>query len=55
MDAETFDTNVSTLLLRYRENALFAQLNLLDSHELVSRLSLSGKMSTKWSCPCCCK
>ena len=33
VDAEPFDTNVSTLLLRYRENALFDQLNLLDSHD----------------------
>lgn len=44
VDAETFDTNVSTLLLRYNENALFAQLNLLDSHDVSRFLSLcSGK------------
>lgn len=43
MDAETFDTNVSTLLLRYRENALFAQLNLLDSHDVSRYLSLCGE------------
>lgn len=42
VDAETFDTNVSTLLLRYNENALFAQLNLLDSHDVSRFLSLSG-------------
>ena len=42
VDAETFDTNVSTLLLRYNENALFAQLNLLDSHDVNRFLSLCG-------------
>ncbi len=38
--AEVFDTNLSTLLLRYRENALCAQLNLLDSHDVSRYLSL---------------
>ena len=42
VDAETFDTNVSTMLLRYNENALFAQLNLLDSHDVSRFLSLCG-------------
>ena len=42
VDAEIFDTNVSTLLLRYNENALFAQLNLLDSHDVSRFLSLCG-------------
>ena len=42
VDAETFDTNVSTLPLRYNENALFAQLNLLDSHDVSRFLSLCG-------------
>lgn len=42
VDAENFDTNVSTLLLRYNENALFAQLNLLDSHDVSRFLSLCG-------------
>lgn len=42
VDAETFDTNVSTLLLRYNKNALFAQLNLLDSHDVSRFLSLCG-------------
>ena len=41
--AETFDTNVSTLLLRYRENALYAQLNLLDSHDVSRYLTLCGE------------
>ena len=40
--AEVFDTNVSTLLLRYRENALYAQLNLLDSHDVSRYLTLCG-------------
>ncbi len=42
VSAEIFDTNVSTLLLRYRENALFAQLNLLDSHDVSRYLTLCG-------------
>lgn len=40
--AETFDTNISTLLLRYRENALYAQLNLLDSHDVSRYMTLCG-------------
>lgn len=40
VNAEVFDTNISTLLLRYRENALFAQLNLLDSHDVSRYLTL---------------
>lgn len=42
VSAEVFDTNVSTLLLRYRENALYAQLNLLDSHDVSRYLTLCG-------------
>ena len=42
VDAEIFDANVSTLLLRYNENALFAQLNLLDSHDVSRFLTLCG-------------
>ena len=45
--AETFDANVSTLLLRYRENALFAQLNLLDSHDVSRFLTLCGENTDK--------
>lgn len=40
VNADVFDTNLSTLLLRYRENALFAQLNLLDSHDVSRYLTL---------------
>lgn len=47
VDAEIFDANVSTLLLRYRENALFAQLNLLDSHDVSRYLSLCGENTDK--------
>lgn len=47
VDAETFDTNVSTLLLRYNENALFAQLNLLDSHDVSRFLSLCGRKTER--------
>lgn len=42
VDAKTFDANVSTLLLRYNENTLFAQLNLLDSHDVSRFLTLCG-------------
>lgn len=42
VSAEVFDTNVSALLLRYHENALFAQLNLLDSHDVSRYLTLCG-------------
>ena len=45
--AETFDANVSTLLLRYRENALFAQLNLLDSHDVSRYLTLCSDNTDK--------
>ena len=45
--AETFDANVSTLLLRYRENALYAQLNLLDSHDVSRYLTLCGENTDK--------
>ena len=43
VDAEIFDANISTLLLRYRENALPAQLNLLDSHDVSRYFTLCGK------------
>lgn len=43
VEAEIFDTNISTLLLRYRESAIFAQLNLLDSHDVSRYLTLCGQ------------
>ena len=45
--AETFDANVSTLLLRYRENAVYAQLNLLDSHDVSRYMTLCGENTDK--------
>lgn len=45
--AETFDANVSTLLLRYRENALYAQLNLLDSHDVSRYMTLCSENMDK--------
>ncbi len=45
--SETFDANVSTLLLRYRENALYAQLNLLNSHDVSRYLTLCGENTDK--------
>ena len=47
VSAEVFDTNISTLLLRYRENALYAQLNLLDSHDVSRYLTLCGENTDK--------
>lgn len=47
VNAEIFDTNVSTLLLRYRENALPAQLNLLDSHDVSRYFTLCGNSTDK--------
>jgi len=47
VNAEIFDANVSTLLLRYRENALYAQLNLLDSHDVSRYLTLCGENTDK--------
>ncbi len=42
VDTQVFDANVSSLLLRYREAALYAQLNLLDSHDVCRYLTLCG-------------
>lgn len=42
IDAEEFDLRVSTLLMRYPKQALPAQLNLLDSHDVPRFLSLCG-------------
>ena len=47
VSAEVFDANVSNLLLRYRENALYAQLNLLDSHDVSRYLTLCGENTDK--------
>ena len=43
VDAATFDTNLTTLLFRYQEPALLAQLNLLDSHDVSRFFSLCGE------------
>ncbi len=40
VDVETFATNIDTILYRYREQATFAQLNLLDGHDVCRFLSL---------------
>ena len=47
VSAEIFDTNISTLLLRYREPAMYAQLNLLDSHDVSRCLTLCGGNTDK--------
>lgn len=43
VDAETFAANISTLLYRYRRQATFAQLNLLDSHDVCRFFTLCGE------------
>ena len=43
VDAATFDSNLTTLLFRYQEPALLAQLNLLDSHDVSRFFSLCGE------------
>lgn len=43
VNAETFASNISTLLYRYREQATFAQLNLLDSHDVCRFFTLCGE------------
>ena len=40
--AEDFDARVSVLLMRYQRQAAFAQLNLLDSHDVSRFFSLCG-------------
>lgn len=47
VNAEVFDTNISILLLLYRENALYAQLNLLDSHDVSRYFSVCGENAEK--------
>ena len=42
LSAEEFDLRVSSLLTRYRTQAVFAQLNLLDGHDVSRFLSLCG-------------
>ena len=43
VDAATFDSNLTTLIFRYQEPALLAQLNLLDSHDVSRFFSLCGE------------
>lgn len=42
IDASQFQTRVANMLMRYRKNTLYAQLNLLDSHDVSRFLSLCG-------------
>jgi glycosidase len=42
LDAEGFNTRVTNMLMRYRKNLTYAQLNLLDSHDVSRFLSLCG-------------
>lgn len=43
VDAATFDANLTTMLYRYQEPSLLAQLNLLDSHDVSRFFSLCGE------------
>jgi glycosidase len=40
IDAEEFEGRITNMLMRYRKNVVFAQLNLLDSHDVGRFLSL---------------
>lgn len=40
IDASEFNTRVTNMLIRYRKNMLYSQLNLLDSHDVTRFLSL---------------
>lgn len=42
IDASEFDARVTHMLMRYRKNMVFGQLNLLDSHDVSRFLSLCG-------------
>ncbi|MGN1018777.1 MAG: glycoside hydrolase family 13 protein [Aristaeellaceae bacterium] len=42
LDAQGFDGRVTDMLMRYRSQTAFAQLNLLDSHDVSRFLSLCG-------------
>ena len=42
LDAQAFDGRVTDMLMRYRSQTAFAQLNLLDSHDVSRFLSLCG-------------
>ncbi len=42
IDAFDFDARVTNMLMRYRKNMLFGQLNLLDSHDVSRFLSICG-------------
>ncbi|MEG0485563.1 MAG: glycoside hydrolase family 13 protein [Oscillospiraceae bacterium] len=43
IDAQQFQTRVANMLMRYRKNTVYAQLNLLDSHDVSRFLSLCGE------------
>ncbi len=47
IDAYTFDARVTNMRMRYRHNMLYAQLNLLDSHDASRFLSLCGEDSAR--------
>ena len=43
IDAKDFNSRLTNMLTRYRKNMLYAQLNLLDSHDVSRFFSLCGK------------
>lgn len=47
IDALQFDTRVTNMRMRYRKNIFYAQLNLLDSHDVSRFYSLCGEDSDK--------
>lgn len=48
IDAAEFDTRVTDMRMRYRTQTVFAQLNVLDSHDVSRFLSLCGENRDKY-------
>lgn len=48
IDAKEFDSRVTNMLMRYKQNILYAQLNILDSHDVSRFLSLCDGDTRKY-------
>ncbi len=49
IDAKAFDSRVTNMRMRYRKQSVYAQLNLLDSHDVSRFLSLCGGDRTTYT------
>lgn len=49
IDSETFDAGVTSMLLRYKKNLQYGQLNLLDSHDVSRFLSVCKGNEKRWA------